>query len=392
MKNIGIIVQSLRGGGAERAVANLSRDLSDNYNVYLILFEVDNIAYPYKGTIIDVGVKASNSKAGQLLNLIKRYLIIKRIKKQYKLDLTISFMPKANLYNVLTKGDDKVFISIRNTMSQIQLSRLDKFFITYCGKHADMTISLSEGTRLDLIKNFDYPQDKVVTIYNSCDASWFYRESSEVDHLIADYDWDKPTIVTAGRLHEQKGQWHLLRALSVVNKTIPECQLVIFGQGDLRTQLIDYAKKLGVINNVHFLGYVKNHHKFMSKCQAFIFPSIYEGLGNVLLEALACEMPVVSADCPCGPGEILGGATSGDDNCICEAQYGILIPPFTTTPFDVNDINFEKSDYLLADAIIKIITDNSYSQLLRNRAKTRSRFFTPENIKGNWIKLINQFI
>ncbi len=392
MQNIGIIVQSLRGGGAERAVANLSRDLSEHYNVYLILFEVDNIAYPYKGTIIDVGIAASTNKLGQIYNLYRRYRIIKRLKRQYHIDLTISFMPKANLYNVLTKTRDVVFISIRNTMSQIPLSRLDKYIIKWCGKRSDMTISLSEGTRQDLIKNFSYAPEKVVTIYNSCDVSWFFRDSPEVDKLIDNYDWSRPTIASVGRLHEQKGQWHLLRALSIVKKEIPKCTLALFGQGELKQPLQDYAQKLGVEENVIFMGYVKDHHKFMSKCKAFVFSSIYEGLGNVLLEALACGMPVISADCPCGPGEILGGTTEGDKEHICEAKYGLLIPPFTSTPFIINDLNFEKSDFLLAEAIIKVLTDSDYSQSLSLRSKERSAFFAPDSIKGQWIKLISNYI
>ncbi len=388
-ENIGIIVRCLKDGGAERAVANLSRDLSDNYNIFLFLYnDFDDIAYPYSGEIVNLHFMKRSNPVAKLSELARRLHEIKKQKLQHGIKVMISFMPDANTYNILTCGSGKSIISIRNTMSMKKLSKTERKFLVKNGKKAYMTVSLSEGAREDMIKNFGCDPKKIITIYNSCDPKWFHQENDEIKQLCENYDFSVPTLVTTGRLHPQKGQWHLLRALSIVKKQIPNCKLVIFGQGELEDGLKQYAQKLGVYDSIDFMGYVKGHHKFMEKCDMFVFPSIFEGLGNVLLEAIACGMPVVSADCKCGPREILSKTQDTTAKAIDYSDYGVLIPPFSTKPFDPEDMTFEKSDELMAEAIIKLLQDQKLKKQYAERAKGRSRDFLPEQIKQQWINLI----
>ena len=83
MKNIGIIIQKLKNGGAERAAANLSIDLSEKYNVYLIVFDSTDITYKYAGNLIDLKLPPQKSIFGKLRYMIKRISKVKKIKKQY---------------------------------------------------------------------------------------------------------------------------------------------------------------------------------------------------------------------------------------------------------------------------------------------------------------------
>lgn len=388
-KNIGILVRCLKDGGAERAVANLSRDLSDKYNVFLFLYnDFGDIAYPYSGEIVNLHFKASKNPAVKLCEFARRLREIKKQKKLHDIKVMISFMPDANTYNILTCGSGRSIISIRNTMSMKKLSKAERKSLVYNGKKAFMTVSLSDGARDDMIANFGCDPKKIITIYNSCDPQWFYQENSEMRKLCESYDFSVPTLVTTGRLHPQKGQWHLIRALSIVKKQIPDCRLVIFGQGELEDGLKQYAKKLGVFESIDFMGYVKGHHQFMEKCDMFVFPSIFEGLGNVLLEAIACGMPVVSTDCKCGPREILSKTYDITAENIEYSDYGVLIPPFSTKQFDAEDMAFEKSDELMAEAIIKLLQNPELKKQYAERAKERSRDFLPENIKQQWIGLI----
>ena len=117
MENIGIIIKSLKGGGAERAAANLSKDLSERYNVYLMIFDSTEIAYPYKGEIIDLETVPVKGKVGKIVNFIKRYKKIYAAKRKYNFKACISFMPAANLLNVLSKYRERTICSIRNMMS-----------------------------------------------------------------------------------------------------------------------------------------------------------------------------------------------------------------------------------------------------------------------------------
>ena len=388
MDNIGIMTWSLTGGGAERAVANLSRDLSKMYRVYIFCFDTSVITYPYEGEIIDVGIGVGESVVQKSVIAIKRVNLIKRLKKKYQLKAMISYMPQLNVYNVITKTKERVIISIRNNMTEKGLSRIGNYLLRWTGKKADCTVSLSEGVRRDLIDNFGFYEEKVITIYNSCDRMWFLKENMDVERIAKGIDFSKPSLACVGRLTYQKGHWHLIRALSLVKKQIPDCQLLIFGQGEYLEDLKVYSERLNVSENIYFMGYIKNHHTIMQKCDVFVFPSIFEGLGNVLLEALACGMPVISTDCPSGPREILCNEANSVGIDIEKTDYGILIPPFSKKTFDVDDVEFERSDYLLADAIVQLLSNNDLLQHYKQKSFERAEFFMPDNVNKMWEKVI----
>lgn len=386
MKKIAIVSWSLNAGGAERAVANLSKDLSPFYDVYIILFDSNDIVYPYCGTILDVGLLPAKTLVGKIFNLIRRWIKIKRWRKKYAFDTVISFMPQMNIYNYLTTCNEKLIFSIRNKMSDKGMTWLNRQLLIWCGKKCDVTVSLSNGVKRDLVENFEYNPDKIVTIYNSCELNWIMKKNEYVENLIRNFDFNHPTVVNVGRLTYQKGQWHLLRALSLVKKNIPDCQLVVFGQGELECDLKKYAKKLGVEKNVFFMGFVKEQHAFLKKCDAFVFSSIFEGLGNALLEALACEIPVISSNCLYGPAEILGGREKSAE--IQYASYGVLVPSFSMSKFDMDDTSFEESDLLYARAIENVIKNKEMNTEYRKKAGLRIKDFSPDKIAKEWCRLI----
>ena len=388
MKNIAIMSWSLNQGGAERAAANLSKDLSDRYNVYLIVFDSRNITYPYSGELVDLGLLPAKGILGKALTLVKRCRKLRAIKKEKNIVASISFMQMVNYYNLFSNVGERDIISIRNNMSQKGASLLNRILMKQAGKKAYMTVSLSDGVRKDLISNFGYSNDKVVTIYNSCNPDWFLRDSKEVEALINSYDFSKPSIVTVGRLTHQKGQWHLISAFKEVKKTIADCQLVIFGQGELEQSLQQYADKLGILEDVHFFGYVPNHHQFMAKCDVFVFPSLYEGLGNVLLEALACNMPVISTDCESGPSEILNDSLNLNSDSVIYGKYGILTPAFNNDNFDPAKYESTEKDFKLAEAIINVLLNEDMCKKYKDAARLRIADFLPSTIQGKWADLI----
>ena len=118
-KNIGIIVNSLKDGGAERAAANLSKDLSEKYNVFIFLIDSTNISYPYKGKIVPLPILKNNNTFTKIINRVRASKFLKYYKKLYGINTVISFMPYSNLLNILSsKKNDISIISIRNTMSK----------------------------------------------------------------------------------------------------------------------------------------------------------------------------------------------------------------------------------------------------------------------------------
>ena len=392
-KNIGLLIPYLRNGGAERAVANLSKDLSEYYNVYILLFNQGEYVFPHRGQLIDMDFKYGRNVISRAYQVINHARIVYKYRNKLKLDCVISFMNTANIYNGFTcSGKSKAILSIRNTRTQEKNSVVEKILIRFTNYKASKIVALSKGVEEELVNVFDYDKRKTVTIYNSCSAEWLLRNSPEVDSLISKTDFNAPVICTVGRLHHQKGQWHLFKAMKLVIEKIPECQLYVFGQGDFMSEYKDFINALGLEKNITLLGFVPNHHMFLSKCKAFVFPSLYEGLGNVLLEALACGVPVISTDCNYGPKEILNDNYKVEISDVYFADYGILVPKFKMDIFDKNNFELSDEDSLLAEAIIKLLSDNTLLEKYRNKALERIEAFSPSVIAENWIRLIESII
>jgi glycosyltransferase involved in cell wall biosynthesis len=123
-----------------------------------------------------------------------------------------------------------------------------------------------------------------------------------------------PVVLSAGRLTRQKDFPSLLRAFAQVRQSRP-ARLVILGEGEERTSLETLARELGCRDDIALPGFVPNPYPYMAAAGVFVLSSAWEGFGNVLIEAMALGVPVVSTDCPSGPAEILG-----------RGRYGTLVP------------------------------------------------------------------
>lgn len=117
-------------------------------------------------------------------------------------------------------------------------------------------------------------------------------------------------IVNIGRLTNQKNQITLLKAINLIkNKFSIRCKII--GKGKNFLNLKNYIKDNSLKKNVELLGYKKNPWKYAKNCNVFVLTSKYEGLPNVLLEAINENKIIVSTDCPSGPKEILSNNKGG---------------------------------------------------------------------------------
>ena len=390
MKNIGIIIQKLKNGGAERAAANLSIDLSEKYNVYLIVFDSTDITYKYAGNLIDLKLPPQKSIFGKLRYMIKRISKVKKIKKQYNLDYCISFLTGANIVNVLSKQKEKAITSERNYMSFFSKGKLDDFIIKYVCKKADKIVSLSKLVKEDLVNYYKVDSKKVIPIYNSCDRERLYLTSDETEKVKASLENNNRYIITMGRLSYQKGQWHLIKAMRLVKEQFPNAKLLILGKGELEDDLKKLTKNMNMENDVQFLGYLKNPHTILEKCEIFVFSSIVEGLGNVLLEALAFNKVIVSTDCLAGPREIVAPDSNinARTNKIEYAKYGVLVPAFSKEKLDSNDVYINEEERIMAEAIIKLMQNRQLEEKYERSSEERIKDFSPEVIKKQWFELL----
>ncbi len=177
---------------------------------------------------------------------------------------------------------------------------------------ADTIVANSDGVARNLAA-LGVPASRVSTIPNGIDCAWIARQA-RLPARLPPADPGVKTIVTIGRLVAQKDHATLLRALAAIGNA-KNCRLVILGSGPERSALHALADTLGLAGRVHFAGYQANPYPYLAQSDLFVLSSRYEGMPNVLLEALACGLPVVSTDCPSGPREILA-----------DGAYGELVP------------------------------------------------------------------
>src|SRR5262249_2418981 len=206
-------------------------------------------------------------------------------------------------------------------------------------------IAVSEAVRDDLVQNFGIPEKSIVVIRTAVESDDVQRKAAE--EAACPWDSSVPVIVTAGRLHPQKGQWHLLRAFAEVRKQMP-CRLAILGTGELEGYLRGLAKDLGVETDVYFMGWQANPFKFLARGYVFILPSVSEGLPLVLLEAMACGLPVIATDCPGSSREIV----SPEDR----EEYGLLVPAVDERLYKAAE-PLTSAERAMADAILRLLRD-----------------------------------
>lgn len=388
MKNIAIIITKLNGGGAERCASNLSLELSKSYNVHLIAFDATNLTYPYGGQLIDLNIHNSNNMIMKVFNVLKRVWKIRGIKKKYSIDCSISLLDGPNLVNVLSSRGEKTVVSVRNMLSHEPMSALRKVMIKYTSLLSDVTVSLSEMVKYDLVHFFDIPKEKIATIYNHCDVR-LLRELCCQNKTELSVDQNKVNYVTMGRLNKQKGQWHLVRAFRKVVQAVPNAHLYILGEGELEQELKELIAALKLNDAVTMTGYIKNPHGVFDQCGVFVFPSLFEGLGNVLLEALAFDMPIISCDCEAGPREILAPGTDLHKKIQSMelAEYGILVPVCDAAHFNATEPLTEEEE-CLADAMIFLHNNPEIKEKYVINAKKGMERFHKERIVRDWINVI----
>lgn len=132
-------------------------------------------------------------------------------------------------------------------------------------------------------------------------------------------------------------------------------------------------------SNVWFTGYQQNPYKWVARCSVFVLSSRTEGFPNALLEAMALGKPVVAADCPYGPADILGQKT----NDLFQNEFGILLPVLSEDN-KILDAWCEKLKDILSSPQLL----DHYSQ----QSKIRASHYSPERIQGEWTKLIEQHV
>ena len=349
--NLTIFIGGLSGGGAERVVCNLSNFLSERHNVTILTMSDDEPAYKLN----EIVNRVSLIKYGETSNFfIKNFIRINRFRSYVKksdADVYLAMLP--GTINIILAHrkiiNAPIIISERcDPQTRYESSKFQKWIMKNLYPKADGFVFQTK----DAMNYYtEIIGGKGIVIPNAINQE-FMREPFKGTR--------KKSIVAAGRLTEQKNFPLLIEAFSRITDKHPDYDLIIYGNGPQKNELVSLVKELGLGNKVKFPGYVNNFGDQIIDASLFVLSSNYEGMPNALMEAMALGLPCISTDCPAGgPGFLIN-----------DGKNGLLVP--------VGDV------VKLADAMDKVLSNEELSVELGGNAREISSNLSSENIYYRW--------
>ena len=309
-------------GGVERVLTLKANYFAEHfgYDITIILTEGKDkpLFYPLSDRIkiVNLSVNFEELWTCSFVKKVFVYLSKQRIFKKrltaelmhIRPDITVSLLRREiNFINDIKDGSKKIGELHVNRANYRNFEEGDANFIKNLFAKFWMRSLVSHLKQLD----------KFIVLTEEDKASWTELSNVEVipDPLAFDVAEVSPLkakrVIAVGRYVYQKGFDLLLQAWAKIEKQFPDWELAIYGMGD-RSPYENLAKQLGVdMNRCHLNGSTQNIRKEYLESSLFVFSSRFEGFGMVLIEAMACGLPVVSFDCPCGPKDIVSHDEDG---------------------------------------------------------------------------------
>ncbi len=230
---------------------------------------------------------------------------------------------------------------------------IEKIFMNRAVKKADVTVAVSENTKSDLIERFKIAEEKIRVIYEAPDP--IFRKIDVSEEVLSRYGLEPMRyILFVGTLEPRKNVGTLIEAYTRLSPEVRDnFKLVIAGRlGWSYGAVIEKAESLSKQGKVVFTGYVPDRDlvHIYNGARLFVYPSLYEGFGLPVLEAMSCGVPVVSSDAASIP-EIVG-------------DTGISVPPLAVDE--------------MSRAMEDILTDDEMWHILSEKALRRSKLFSWE--------------
>jgi glycosyltransferase involved in cell wall biosynthesis len=365
MKACFVLPRLLPLAGLEVLTIGLMEEFLENdVDVDLVIVDEDGDFNGY----LDERITVFNLRAKRLLNSInplRRYINTSKPDVIY-----VATWPLTSLTGVshfFSSHQCKLIFSDHNPLSEqynyfnFSKTILMRIFTNLTYRFCDHHISVSNDIREDLIRNFKLKSSKFIVINNMVKFPTNHSTSfDDSEHLNRIKEFKGYKILSVGRMKDQKNHKLLIDAFDLIQKK-HDAILIIVGSGDKYEDTKQYAMEKSLFEKIVMPGHSNQVAEYYKHSDIFALSSLYEGFGNVIIEALHFGLPVVSTNCSGGPKEILK----------CK-KYGILVP--------------NHSPRLLANGMMKLLSDKQSfkKEVLMERAED----FTPQKIGKKYLNLI----
>lgn len=370
-RTVVFLLESLSGGGAERNALTLIRALPVAHWQVVVVLQRE------AGSLLEELPMEIPLRILQQVRPAGAWVLSGRLARtlaEVGADLLFSSLPRSNalagLAICLRRSTVPWILSEHNNLERILVTQPARFrwkrrlVHKWLYPRAAAIVAVSRGLADCLSSQYGLPADKIQTIHNPVDGPGIRRLLTPGG--AGSQPGRAPRIVACGRLIHQKGFDLLLEALARVRLPVAP-ELVIVGDGARRPELEAQARALGLGQRVRFTGFLLNPWQELAQGDVFVLSSRWEGFGNVLIEAMACGLPVIASDCDFGPREIL---TDGVD--------GLLVPP--------------EDEGALAVAIGCLLGDPELAARLAEKGQRRAEEFSAQRIVPQYAALFDRVI
>jgi len=324
-----LLTTVMETGGAQKAFMQLGRGLADRgYEVRVAaMYDKTGVIPDYEKAyglpITDLAMKPRGSflrKAGAMMRGVLR---LRRLMRMDRIDIVQSFTHYSNLLGPFvgwTAG-----VPVRVTSQRIVLNDRSSLFRVADRwisrlQMAQRMVAVAESVRRYCIEREGLRSDRVITVPNGLDLEeWpVGQEAEQLRRRVRDALGLAPeeiAIATVARLVPQKGHLDLLDAIPKVVRARPAARFLWIGDGDLRSDLEQAVRDANLGEHVRFLGARSDVLELLQACDLFVLPSLWEGMPNSVLEAMAASLPVVAT------------CVDGTPEAVVDGETGWLVPP-----------------------------------------------------------------
>ncbi len=356
--HLALIISSLNSGGAERVLSELANYwVSKGHQVTLVTLASPDAKpfYPLDSKVRLIQLDQTQNESSfltRLGNILRRLFCLRKVLKTLNPNVVLSFVDVMNLTTLLaTVGlETPVIVS----------ERIDPHF-----HHIP---SLYKK-----IRPFLYRLARKIVVQTNSIASYFGNDLQRIIQIIPNpvkspkhhkiFSSTVRSVLSVGRLDQQKDHKTLIHAFAHLYPTYPHLTLTIYGEGPQRENLQNLINSLNLQKSVSLPGITQDIHEKLTAADLFVFPSLYEGFPNALVEAMSVGLPVIASNC------------SGNIDIVRDGIDGCLFP--------VGDV------LKLAALMEELVCDSNTRKRLGEEAKTVTEYFHPDHIFHRWDEVIS---